>query len=139
MIYGEIDENTKKLKLEFIPVDDKEFAEKEINISEISSIEELLEKINNEEYDENKYFKIILVGNKKIEININEILKNILQKNIIKIKDKTKLEVDLENISKQQNLKGFFVRNLLEKIEEEPENKEKIYKAIEIGLMAFEK
>ena len=55
------------------------------------------------------------------------------------IKDKTKLEVDLENISKQQNLKGFFVRNLLEKIEEEPENKEKIYKAIEIGLMAFEK
>lgn len=139
MIYGEIDENTKKLKLEFIPVDDKEFVEKEIDISEISSIEELLEKINNEEYDENKYFKIILVGNKKIEININEILKNILQKNIIKIKDKTKLEVDLENISKQQNLKGFFVRNLLEKIEEEPENKEKIYKAIEIGLMAFEK
>lgn len=139
MICGEIDENTKKLKLEFIPVDDKEFVEKEIDISEISSIEELLEKINNEEYDENKYFKIILVGNKKIEININEILKNILQKNIIKIKDKTKLEVDLENISKQQNLKGFFVRNLLEKIEEEPENKEKIYKAIEIGLMAFEK
>ena len=139
MIYGEIDENTKKLKLEFIPVDDKEFVEKEIDISEISSIEELLEKINNEEYDENKYYKIILVGNKKIEININEILKNILQKNIIKIKDKTKLEVDLENISKQQNLKGFFVKNLLEKIEEEPENKEKIYKAIEIGLMAFEK
>ena len=139
MIYGEIDENTKKLKLEFIPVDDKEFAEKEINISESSSIEELLEKINNEEYDENKYFKIIIVINKKIEININEILKNILQKNIIKIKDKTKLEVDLENISKQQNLKGFFVKNLLEKIEEEPENKEKIYKAIEIGLMAFEK
>lgn len=139
MIYGEIDENTKKLKLEFIPVDDKEFVEKEIDISEISSIEELLEKINNEEYDENKYFKIILVGNKKIEININEILKNILQKNIIKIKDKTKLEVDLENISKQQNLKGFFVKKLLEKIEEEPENKEKIYKAIEIGLMAFEK
>ena len=139
MIYGEIDENTKKLKLEFIPVDDKEFVEKEIDISEISSIEELLEKISNEEYDENKYYKIILVGNKKIEININEILKNILQKNIIKIKDKTKLEVDLENISKQQNLKGFFVKNLLEKIEEEPENKEKIYKAIEIGLMAFEK
>ena len=71
MIYGEIDENTKKLKLEFIPVDDKEFVEKEIDISEISSIEELLEKISNEEYDENKYFKIILVGNKKIEININ--------------------------------------------------------------------
>ena len=139
MICGEIDENTKKLKLEFIPVDDKEFVEKEIDISEISSIEELLEKINNEKDYENKYFKIILVGNKKIEININEILKNILQKNIIKIKDKTKLEVDLENISKQQNLKGFFVKNLLEKIEEEPENKEKIYKAIEIGLMAFEK
>jgi len=56
---------------------------------------------------------------------------------VIKIKDKTKLEVDLEMLAKQNSLKGLFVKKLLEKIEEEPENKEKIEKAIEIGLAAF--
>ena len=42
------------------------------------------------------------------------------------------------SIAKQNNLKGFFVKDLLERAEKEPENKEKIYKAIEIGLLAFE-
>lgn len=98
----------------------------------------MIEKINEEKYDENKYYKIILVGNKKIEINTNEILNNINYTNIIKIKDKTKLEIDLEKISKQNNLKGIFVRELLEKIEQEPENKELIEKAMEVGLLAFE-
>ncbi len=139
MIYGEIDEDTKKVKLEFIPVDDKEYIEQELDITDILSTEELIEKINNGKYSEDKYWKIILIGNKKTEINTNEILKNIINKNIIKIKDKTKLEVDLESISKQNNLRGLFVKGLLEKMEREPENKEKIYKAIEIGLLAFEK
>lgn len=123
--------------MEFIKIDEKEFAEKEINTNEISYFEELLEKINNENYDENKYYKLILTGNKKHEINISELIKNINNKNIIKIKDKTKLEINLENISKQNNLKGMFVKELLEKIKEEPENKEIIEKAIEIGLLAF--
>ena len=138
MILGEIEESTKKLKLEFIEIDEKEFIEKEIDISDISSQEELIEKINAEEYEENGYFKITLVGNRKIEVNPNEILKNINYNNIIKIKDKTKLEVDLLSMAKQNNLKGFFVKDLLERAEKEPENKEKIYKAIEIGLLAFE-
>lgn len=136
-LYGEIEEDTKKLKIEFVPIDEKEFQEKEIDITEIISQEELIEKINNGIYDENKYIKIILIGNKKIEINTNEIIKHILHQNIIKIKDKTKLEIDLEKLSEQNNLKGIFVKNLLEKIKENPEQKEKIEKAIEIGLNSF--
>lgn len=119
-------------------MDEKEFIEKEIDVSGIISKEELIEKINEENYDENKYYKLILVGNKKIEINTNDILNNTIHKNIIKIKDKTKLEIDLENISKQNNLKGIFVKELLEKMEKEPENKELIERAIEIGLLTFE-
>lgn len=134
---GEIKENTKELDLEFVSIDNKEFIEKEIDVTDISSIEELIEKINSEDYDENKYYKLILVGNKKIEININQILKNILSENIIKIKDKTALEIDLEGLSKQNNLKGIFVRNLLQDLEENPEDKEKIMKALEIGLSSF--
>lgn len=118
-------------------IDKKEFFEKEVDISEILSEEELIEKINSENYEEEKYYKLILIGNRKTEINTNKILKNIIHENIIKIKDKTKLEIDLESISKQNNLKGIFVKNLLDKIEEHPDEKEKIIKAIEIGLNSF--
>lgn len=123
--------------MEFIQIDKKEFAEKEIDISEIQSEEELLEKTINDNFEEDKYYKIIFIGNKKIEINTNQILKNVVHTNVIKIKDKTKLEIDLHALSKQNSLKGLFVKNLLKKIEENPEDREKIFKAIEIGLNAF--
>lgn len=134
MIAGEINETTKEIKTNFIPLDEPEFEEIEIDISDISSKEELIEKLNDEKFLINNYLKIILTGNKKFEIETSQVLKHLLNPNIIKLKDKTKLEVDLESISKQNNLKGIFVRTLLEKIKQEPENKEKIEKAIEIGL-----
>lgn len=138
MIVGEIDEVTKKVSLEFIQVDEKEFIEVEVDITDILSEEELIEKINELELEENKYIKIILVGRRKIEIHINIILKNLLNNNIIKIKDKTILDINLEDLAKQSNLKGIFVRKLLEKKIKEPEKEEKIQKAIEIGLEAFD-
>ena len=51
-----------------------------------------------------------------IDIDINELLKYITSKNIIKLKDKTKIEYDLEKISKEQSLRGIFVKELLEQI-----------------------
>ena len=61
MILGEINEQTRETSLEFIPVDDKEFEEAELDISEIFSKEELIENINEMYFQENKYFKIILI------------------------------------------------------------------------------
>ncbi len=66
-------------------------------------------------------------------------MKYILHQNIIKIKDMTKINVDLKSEALKNSLKGIFVKNLLEKINEDPENNEKIYRSIEIGLNAFEK
>ncbi len=137
MIVGEINEDTKKLNLEFIEIDEKEFIEQEKNISEILDFEELIEKINAEDYDENKYYKIILTGNKKFEINTSELLKHVVHQNIVKIKDDTKIEVDLKSISNQNNLKGLFIKNLLEELENNPEQKSQIEKAIEIGIDIF--
>ena len=137
MIVGEINEDTKKLNLEFIEIDEKEFIEQEKNISEILDFEELIEKINAEDYDENKYYKIILTGNKKFEINTSELLKHVVHQNIVKIKDDTKIEVDLKSISNQNNLKGLFIKNLLEELENNPEQKRQIEKAIEIGIDIF--
>ena len=105
-----------------------------MDITNVFSNEELIETINVMEIPEDKYVKLILVGNRKIEIYKNNILKYIDKHNIIKIEDKTKIEIDLEILAVQNNLKGIFIRMLLEKQRLEPENKEKIAKAIEIGL-----
>lgn len=136
-IAGEINDETKELKLEFIEADEKEFIEKEFDISDINSKEELIEKINQINFPENKYIKIILIGNRKFEIDSLLILRYISNQNIIKIKDQTKLEIDFENLKNKQSLKGIFIKKLLEKLEQEPENKERIEKAIEIGLNSF--
>ena len=54
--------------------------------------------------------------------------------NIVKIKDKTKLGIDIEQIAKENNVKGIFVRNMLTRKEEENLDDDFIEKAIEIGL-----
>lgn len=136
MIVGEILEN-KKVNIEFIPLDKKEFVEYELNIEEILSKEELIEKINEIEIEENKYYKIILIGKRNFEIDKYEIHKYIISPNIIKIKDNTTIKIDLEKLSEQNNLKGIFVKNMLEKLNNTEEDKELIIKAIEIGLDAM--
>jgi len=61
MMCGEINELTKELSVQFIPIDEKEYEEIEIDISEIQSNEELIEKINEIYVPSNKYYKIILI------------------------------------------------------------------------------
>ena len=60
--------------------------------------------------------------------------KKIKNKNILKIKNNTKLNYELEELAKENNVKGIFVRNMLKKLEENIDQKEEIEKAIEIGL-----
>ena len=132
VILGEI--NGEDIKLEFIPIDNKEFKELEIDISDLNSIEELIEKINNLILDENVFYKLILIGNKNFEINTYKLLKYILNENIIKIKNKTKLKIDLEQISKENNLKGLFVKEILDELNKNNYDKNILENALEIGL-----
>ena len=132
MAVGNIDEDTKEVSLEFIGLDTREFVEMDLDISEIFSKEELIERTNSIHLDNDKYYKIVFVGNKNIEINTNDLIKYIENKNVIKLKDKTKIKYDLEKISKEQTLRGIFVRELLEQIDED--NKEEILDSIYIGL-----
>ena len=98
----------------------------------INSKEELIEIINDIQIDKNKYYKIILIGTKNLEIETNDLIKYVINKNIIKIKDKTKIEYDLDKISKEQSLKGIFVKELLDQINKD--NREQILESIYIGL-----
>ncbi len=136
MMEVELEKN--KLDIKFIKLDETEFVQKNIDISNIYTEEELIEKINNEKIEENKLYKIILIGNKNIEINKNKILKILNKKNILKIKDETKIRLDVENISEQNNLKGYFIKELLKLKEEKGYSDEEIDNAIEIGLNALQ-
>ena len=131
MIVGEIKD--KVLNKKFVKIDDREFVEQELDVSNILSEEELIEKINNIN-EENKLFKIILIGYRNFPININ--LK-LINKNIIKIKDNTKLKIDFKE--NNNTLKGIF----LKKINERKNNNlidEKTYENIlEIAQQALEK
>lgn len=132
MVVGNINEETKELTTQFVKLDEKEFIEEELDVSNISSKEELIEKINNTKIENNKYYKIILTGTRNIEIDTNELIKYVESKNIIKLKDKSKVEYDLEKIAKEQSLKGIFVKELLSQINEE--NRNQILESIYIGL-----
>lgn len=134
-IEGNID-NQRKLELKFIETDAKTFEEKEMDVSNINSQEELIESINTAKLDDNKYYKIILVGQRKFDINLLEIKPLITVQNIIKIKDHTKIQYDIEEISKQINLKGLYAKKILEKLEKTTEQteKDKLLEAFEIGI-----
>lgn len=139
MIVGDLQKE--KLELEFVPLDEEEFKEIEIKVTDILSKEELIEKINDLKISNREYIKIILTGNRNFEINKYELLKYIENERIIKIKDHTKIAYDLAQIANENTLKGLFIKEMLEKLNQleiEEEDRKVIEKAIEIGLEVLE-
>lgn len=137
--HGMLDVNLskEKLNINFIKLDETEFIEKGVDISDIYAEEELIEKIIESNLSENQIYKIILTGNKNIDINKNKILKIINKKNILKIKDETKLKIDLEKIKQENNLKSYFINEILKNNKGEYTEEEK-QKALEIGLQILQ-
>ena len=114
MVVGEISKTENKI--EFIKLDETEFLETEINCTEINSVEELIEKINNLKIEENKLYKIILTGKRNFEINTNELYKYNLNEKIIKIKNKTKTNYNLEQLANETTLRGLFAEEIIERL-----------------------
>ncbi|MDO5556538.1 MAG: metallophosphoesterase [Clostridia bacterium] len=133
-----INEKIKSEKINFIKLDNKIFEEKNIDISLINSEEELIEKINKTKLESNKFYKIILEGTKNIEINIPKLCKLTTSENILKLKDKTEEKYDIESLANQKNLKGIFVKKMLQRLKDNSEEKDEIKKAMEIGLKLFD-
>ena len=139
MIVGDFEE--KNLKLEFVPLDEKEYKIINLDITDTNSKEELIEKIMTLEINENEYIEIKLKGNRNFEINKYELLKLILDNKIIKIKDETKIAYDLDKLSNETTLRGLFIKEMKEKLNNpdiSEEEKEIIEKGIEIGLDVLE-
>ena len=137
MIVGEIEKE--KLELEFIPLSEDDFVEKNVDITNIISKDELVEKINELKIANNELVKIILVGKRNFEIDKYEIYKLVLNERIIKIKDHTKIKYDLEKIANNNTVKGLFAKEMLkEKENASEENIDIIEKAVEIAFEALE-
>lgn len=134
--HGLLDVNLEKsnLQINFVKLDDRIFEEREVDITNINTEEELIEFINNIYIEENVMCKLVLIGTRNFEIETNKILKLISNKNILKIKNRTKLNFDLEELATQNNLKGIFINEMLNLLSENNEDREVIEKAIEIGL-----
>lgn len=137
MIVGDVEKD--KIELEFVPIDNKEFVVNELDVTEMLDLDELATTINSFQYDENKYYKISLVGRRNFEIDLYKLNKLVINSNIIKIKDYTKMNYDLEKIAKENTLKGLFVKEILQKIEENPEDAEMLQNALEIGFEILDK
>ena len=132
VLVGDIEKD--ELKVKFMTIDPRQYEEKEIDITEMTSNEEVLEKLQNLVLNNENLYKIILVGKRYFTLNIDEIKKLNSRENIVKIKDKTKVGIDIERIAEENNVRGIFVRNMLERKERENLDEDFIEKAIEIGL-----
>ena len=142
MIVGDVhkEKNNSNVNLQFISLDDKRFVEREIDVTNILSIEELIEKINKEDFNQNEFVKIILIGKRNFEINPNSLYKVIQNDKVIKIKNKTKINYSLEQLSNENTLKGLFAKKINEKMKLEnlsEEEKDIIEKAVEITFDAL--
>lgn len=136
---SEINNNNLKInkKIKFIKVDKRIFEEIKLNISEINSEEELIEKIKNIKTERQKNYKVILEGYKNIEIDLNKIQKMVLDENVLKVKDFSKVKYDIKELANQNNLKGVFINRILQREEEGLCTKEEAEQAIEIFINAL--
>lgn len=137
VIVGNVDKEN--VNLTFLEFDNKQFEEIRLDITDIESVEELIEKINQLSIKTNTFYKIILEGKRNFEINLYYVYQFISNPNIIKIKDQTKINVDIEKISQESNLKGLFIKEILNDVKDMKISPEMSEKIVEIGLETLEK
>ena len=135
VIVGELENG--KLTTSFLQIDDRVFTEFELNVEKCTSDEEIIEKINELNFDEKETVKIILIGNKNFDINVRKILSLISNESVIKIKDKTKINIDIEKLINENSLKGLFIREVIEKYNNNEIDEEDVEKIIQIGIDAM--
>ena len=128
-LYGEIfDKNNIDKKI--VPVDDKEFIIRDLDISEIYSKEDLIEKIN-ENDSENKFYEINLIGEKNVDTNISM---KLINKSIIKIKDNSAIRV---KESSDNSMNGIYFKLLKNKYELNEISEDEYREAYQVGLELF--
>lgn len=142
---GDISKDT--CELQFVPVCKRMHITENVDISDLTSSNEIADKIL--QFIKDKYpsnfadnlYKIILVGaiDDGVKLSLAEIttrLSGLVY--FIKLRDKTAIKLDFDAISKENTLKGVFVKKMLAKLENADEQeKEKLLYALNVGIKAF--
>ncbi|NLK94376.1 MAG: DNA repair exonuclease [Clostridiales bacterium] len=142
IVYGYISKGNADLK--FVKTSKRNYLEKRIDISNAFGYEEvktiIINSISEEDRKKNLY-KIVLVGEINGDFNIDE---NLLWEKIkgdfyyCKVKDKTSVKYDIEEISKGFSIKGLFVKKLMNELNEANAEEEEIIKiALKLGIKSL--
>ena len=142
---GEVGKNFCDLK--FVPTAKRIHATVKVTLDDQETGEQISAKVLSQlkddfgsSYAENLY-KIILEGKigEGVKISTEEICSRVsAEVYFAKVRDNTEFALDLEAISKEEGLKGIFVRNMLERLSKANEEEKKlIKKAINLGIKAF--
>lgn len=127
-----------KCNLEFMKICGREFREIAVDITGLTNLQEVSQKIS-PYLEQDHFYKIILKGEIASDFSLNtDSLSAILssQVHLIKFEDRTTLSMeDIERIAEEKSLKGFFVKNMLDKIRED--SSETNINALKLGLKAF--
>lgn len=132
VILGDI--TKENISLTFLPIDEKEFKEEFLDVTNILSKEELIEKINDIKIEKDIFYKIILAGKRNFEISPYELYDFLQYENIIKIKDETEINIDIDQLSQEMNLRGIFLNEILKDQTNGKIEKDMAEKIIENGL-----
>lgn len=142
---GEISKS--ECTLQFVSTSKRMHIAENIDVSDFENspqiadaILDFLKQKYGENYTENLY-KITLTGavSEETVISLPEIssrLNEVLY--FAKVKNLTEIKIDLDLLSKEKNLKGIFVKNMLLRIDKADESeKENLKSALNLGLNAF--
>jgi hypothetical protein len=124
----------------------------EIDISGAASETEILDQVllsiadnYGSDYRDN-YYKIILTGSipAGYRVPVSQLTDSLLERlHFVKIKNRTRAELDYDQLAQEASLRGIYVRRMLERIETAEARKDenevsRIRAALEIGMRAFE-
>lgn len=128
--------------LKFIRIDNPQFYKDQYDIGDLENQEEIalgLKKYLNDKYAyfEKNFYKIDLIGKKTFENKLDvAIIKNKLRDlRYIDIEDKTRPFYDYDKMSKENSLRGIFVKQGLKKMD--GKNNKRIEAILELGLRAL--
>ena len=142
--YLEINEQSKEIRTEFVPLKDGEFRIIEVLLSEedgsLEALEKITERIREEKAGEKDSLRIILKGEKSPEGERNlRYLEKQLSENhaYVEIKEECRLKLHKEDFIHEKSLKGEFLRMVSDSESLSEEEKEKII-LLGIGLLQGE-
>lgn len=141
IIIGRVTEH--RVHIRFQPIHQRQWVTIEADITGMTTTEEVEQKIMAVlEGHEQNLVKLILTGRKRHELELNiDLVTSRVQDNCfyINLTDNTIPDYHLEELCRLQNLKGIFVKKMLEQIEstEEKSQKDKLYQALYLGLDAL--